>query len=65
MMAMSSFKLVYLIPDNMLRWMGSSVDGFGELAKDSPEGLVGTMYGGASTMTGQIGGAFRNLMMRR
>lgn len=65
MMAMSSFKLVYLIPDNMLRWMGSSVDGFGEIAKASPEGLVGTMYGGASTMTGQIGGAFRNLMMRR
>lgn len=64
MMGTASFKLVYMVPDNMLRWMGSSVDGFGEIAKSTPEELVGKMYGGASTVTGQVTGAFRNMMMR-
>lgn len=54
MMAQASFKLVYLIPDNMLRWMGSSVDGFGELAKDAPDNLISTVYGHSQMITGQI-----------
>lgn len=56
MMAQASFKLVYLIPNNILRWMNSSVDGFGELAKDEPGNLVGTVYGSSIVITGQLGG---------
>ncbi|MGZ9109165.1 MAG: DotA/TraY family protein [Micavibrio sp.] len=64
MMGTASFKLVYMIPDNMLRWMGSSVDGFGEIAKQTPEELVGKMYGGSMTVTGQVTGAFRMMTSR-
>ena len=56
MMAQASFKLIYLIPNNMLRWMGSSVDGFGEIAKDAPDHLISTVYGSSQVITGQIHG---------
>lgn len=62
MMATSSFKLVYMIPDNMLRWMNSSVDGFGEIARDSPESLVGTMYLGVGAASRQFSGVTSALM---
>lgn len=54
MMGTASFKLVYLIPNNMLRWMGSNVDSFGEIAKDAPEHLVSTVYGSSTVITGQM-----------
>ncbi len=57
MMAVSSFKLVYLVPNNMLRWMNSGVDGFAETAMDAPEGIVSKAYGGSSLVTNQISGA--------
>ncbi|MBI2234008.1 MAG: DotA/TraY family protein, partial [Micavibrio aeruginosavorus] len=57
MMGTASFKLVYLIPNNMLRWMGSSVDSFSELAKDAPEHLISTVYGSSTVITGQLRGA--------
>ncbi len=59
MMAQASFKLVYLIPNNMMRWVGSSVDGFGELAKDAPDSLISTVYGQSQIITNQVsaGGA--------
>lgn len=64
MMGTASFKLVYLVPDNIMRWMGSSVDGFGEIAKTPPEALVGTMYTSSQVATNQLGGAMRNLISR-
>ena len=54
MMAQASFKMVYLVPNNILRWMGSGVDGFGEIAKDEPGSLVGKVFGSASLMTNQM-----------
>jgi conjugal transfer/type IV secretion protein DotA/TraY len=62
MMAIASFKLVYLVPDNILRWMGSGVDGFGELAKDAPEHLPSQIYGGSAVATQQISGAASSLL---
>ena len=67
MMAQASFKLIYLIPNNMLRWMGSSVDGFGELAKDAPDSLISTIYGHSQVITNQIsvGGQMALNQMRK
>ncbi|MDB5491335.1 MAG: DotA protein [Micavibrio sp.] len=56
MLGTSSFKLIYMVPDKTLRWMGANVDSFGdEIAQNNPEGLVGKMFGGASGATQQIG----------
>jgi hypothetical protein len=38
--AMASFKLIDLIPDHILRWMGQSVKSFGEQTGDPAENLV-------------------------
>jgi len=52
MMAMASFKLIDLIPNHILRWMGVSVDTFGEQSGDPAEHLArNTMYG-----VNQVGG---------
>jgi conjugal transfer/type IV secretion protein DotA/TraY len=58
MMAMSSFKLIDMIPNFMLRWLGQSVEAFGETIGDptarmSQQATVG--FSGASTQL--IGGA--------
>ncbi len=64
MIGTASFKMVYLVPNNIMRWMGSSVDGFGEISKSTPEALVGTMYTSSQVATNQLGGAMRNLIAR-
>jgi conjugal transfer/type IV secretion protein DotA/TraY len=62
MLGTSSFKLVYMIPDKTLRWMGASVESFGdEIAQQNPEHLVGKMFGGASMATSSIGGSLNRL----
>ena len=40
MMAIAAFKLIDKIPDNLLRWMGSSVSSFGDINQDSVDGLT-------------------------
>tara|TARA_R110002124_G_scaffold129483_1_gene290994 strand:+ start:292761 stop:295661 length:2901 start_codon:yes stop_codon:yes gene_type:complete len=43
MMAMSSFKLIDLIPDSILRWMGAGVKSFGDESGNIAEGLNRTI----------------------
>jgi len=40
MMALSSFKLIDMIPNSILRWMGSSVTSFGDNAQDAAQSLT-------------------------
>ena len=43
MMAMASFKLIDLIPDSILRWMGAGVKSFGDESGNIAEGLNRTI----------------------
>jgi hypothetical protein len=53
MMAMSSFKLIDMVPNQILRWLGASVSTFGEKLQDPGAQLVGMTYrGGLSMSTG-------------
>ncbi len=61
MMALSSFKLVDLIPNSILRWMGASVATFGDQAPDAADGMTRYVAIGGnmtfSQVTGGIGQA--------
>ncbi len=61
LMGMSSFKLVDLIPNNILRWMGQSVATFGDQREDSGQSLVGTSTIGAQQTLGSVGGGLEKL----
>lgn len=57
MMALSSFKLIDLIPNNILRWMGSSASSFGDTQQNVAESL--TQYaaiGGGMVFQQGLGG---------
>ena len=57
MMALSSFKLIDMIPNSILRWMGSSVTSFGDNAQDAAQSL--TQYaaiGGGMVFQQGLGG---------
>jgi conjugal transfer/type IV secretion protein DotA/TraY len=55
MLGTGCFKLVYMIPDKTLRWMGQSFESFGdEIGQSGPEGLVGKMYAGSALISSQI-----------
>jgi conjugal transfer/type IV secretion protein DotA/TraY len=56
MMALSCFKLIDLIPNTILRYMGQSVKGFQESDKDPAGGLTGITYKGTALLSGQIKG---------
>ncbi|HEY0901103.1 MAG TPA: DotA/TraY family protein [Micavibrio sp.] len=59
MMAMASFKMIDLVPDHVMRWMGAGVQSFGGIVRDevadTPKRLVLGM-GAASHSLGSIGG---------
>lgn len=64
MMAMASFKLIDLIPDSILRWMGAGVKSFGDESGNIAEGLnrtisiQGTMAAGSvKEIASGVGGA--------
>lgn len=61
MIGMSCFKLIDLIPNNILRWMGAGVSTFNDQAGEPAEGLVSKMAIGGSilgqTLQG-VGGNF-------
>lgn len=68
MMGLASFKLVDLLPDYILRWMGANVTTFGDLYKDDNESMpmkaaMGVSAGVGSMMqaAGQGGAALGNL----
>jgi conjugal transfer/type IV secretion protein DotA/TraY len=57
MMAMTSFKLIDVIPGNMLRWMGQSVQPFNDAKESAAESLVGSASVGGSQPIQGVGGA--------
>ena len=59
LMGMSSFKLVDLIPNNILRWMNQSVATFGDQREDSGQSLVGTSTLGAQQTLSTVGGGIQ------
>ncbi len=54
MMGMSSFKLIDLIPNNILRWMGRSEPTFGDQAGEPAEGLVQKMSTGGYAVSNSL-----------
>ena len=56
LMGMASFKLVDLIPNNILRWMGVSVSTFQENAGDPAGQLTSNVYRGSILVGNQIQG---------
>ncbi len=63
MMALSCFKLIDLIPNNILRWGGSAVQTFQENAGDPAQQIVSQTYAGLALTTGQIrGGALATIL---
>ena len=55
MMAMSSFKLIDMVPNQILRWLGASVSTFGEKLQDPGAQLVGMTYRGGLAMSTGFG----------
>ncbi|NCC20969.1 MAG: type IV secretion protein DotA [Alphaproteobacteria bacterium] len=57
LLGISSFKMVYLVPNNILRWMGASVATFGDQSQDPTEGLMQTVAIGGGSVSSQLSGA--------
>ncbi len=62
LMAMSSFKLIDLIPNNILRWMGQSVGTFNDSREDAAAAMVGKATIGAQQTSGALGGGLKELV---
>ena len=58
LIGMSSFKLINLIPDKILRWMGVSVAAFQENAGDPAQQLSSNVYRGTLLVGNQVKGDF-------
>jgi conjugal transfer/type IV secretion protein DotA/TraY len=61
MMAMSSFKLVDQVPNGILRWMGQSVQTFGDQAGDQAGNFASTIMTQTQSMTNQLKSAGEGL----
>ncbi len=57
MLAMSSFKLIDKIPDNILRWAGAGVSAYGDIDQDNVESLSRYAAVGGMTIGNQAAGA--------
>lgn len=64
MLAMSSFKLVDLIPNNIMRWLGTSVSTFGEQSGDPAASLVQYSYMGSQMAMGPINQGIQGITAR-
>jgi hypothetical protein len=64
MMGNASFKLIDLIPNNILRWIGSSVATFSEQAGDPAGKLVAYAFTGSQFAVGSMNSATRGLAAR-
>lgn len=64
MMGTASFKLIDIIPDNILRFLGASVASFGNIAEDPGKGLMGRIYFGGQAILGQMNVGIANLLTR-
>jgi len=61
LMAMSSFKLIDLIPNNILRWMGQSTATFNDQREDAAQGLVGKATVGSQQTSSALGNGLKSL----
>ena len=57
MIGMAAFKLIDLIPNNILRWMGQGVQTFNDQAGEPADGLLQKVAVGGSLLGGQLSGA--------
>lgn len=57
MMAVSSFKMINLVPNMILRWLGQSVQSFNDKAEDPTQGLTQYAAIGGAKIGGQMAGA--------
>ncbi len=71
MVGMSSFKMIDMIPNNVMRWLGAGVSGFGKLQSDPTQDMMKAVTAGGSVIGGQlkegaekIGGGVQSLMGR-
>ena len=55
MMATSSFKMINLVPNNILRWLGQSVSAFSDNSADPTQGLIQYAALGGARIGGQLG----------
>ncbi len=60
MIGMSCFKLIDLVPNNLLRYMGKSVKTFNDMANDPAEGLMMRLSLGSSQVSGTLVGIGQN-----
>lgn len=61
MMAVSSFKMINLVPNNILRWLGQSVSSFSDQTQDPTQGLTQYAAIGGATVGGQLAGGMTQL----
>jgi conjugal transfer/type IV secretion protein DotA/TraY len=61
MIGMSCFKLIDLIPDNILRWIGTGVQSFGKSVGDQAEGFTEKLSVAGTDTANQATGAFSKL----
>ncbi len=54
MIGMSCFKLIDLVPNNILRYMNASVNTFNDMADDPAEGLITKLSVGGKFVSGQV-----------
>lgn len=54
MMALSSFKMADAVPDNIIRWIGASLDSFGQFDPNPAEGMVGRIATTTQLATGAL-----------
>ena len=57
MIALSSFKMVDLVPNNILRWIGSGASSFADKSEDPAQGLTQYAAVGGATIGGKLAGA--------
>jgi hypothetical protein len=61
MLGLSSFKLIDLIPDNILRWMSTGVSSFGQIVKDPAENLVSYSFLFTQAVSSKIGSGLQSM----
>lgn len=62
LLGQSSFKLIDLIPNNILRWMGQSVTTFNDERADPAEGLMSRAKMGSQQAINTIGGSVKGIV---
>ncbi len=61
-MGMASFKMIDLIPNQILRWVGQSVATFNDQREDAAQSLMGTASVGGQQATQAIGGGLQTAL---